>query len=217
MGAATKPTRGRRHATACVVAVSLVLFATGGCRTGRTLGRDRTIDACDYCVLKGTGIRGFKEQASAALSSSFIVLQEYDPRLKNSNVRRKACAVSVDWRRGFWSTPVWAEVTDFETHTLIMRTEVRDRGMYNAPTKGVVAALQDVAAARVGGPPLPTGDATDAGDKEASPQGGTSASVQSERARPKSERLKELNGLRAEGLITEAEYAEQRAAIIREP
>src|SRR5690606_10314067 len=123
---------------------------------------------------------------------SFTVLDESDPLLESPDVRRRACPVTIDWRRGFWSTSGWVDVKDWRGETLL-RSHVR-RGMFWAGAHGdVMESLNDVANARAAEPSVPPESFEPLPPPVARPASSTTST------RTKAERLTELNELRIQG------------------
>jgi hypothetical protein len=77
----------------------------------------------------------------------------------------------------------------------------------------VMEAIRDVAAARAAGPPLPS-DAREPVSFQEEPDVGRARSRNV--GSTKADRLRELNELRVQGLISDPEYTRQRAKILDE-
>ncbi|HYD48315.1 MAG TPA: hypothetical protein VEB21_08210 [Terriglobales bacterium] len=196
--------------------VALLVIASG-CSASR-VSRTPTIGDYDYCVVHEEDAHGYGEQVRSILSQSFVVLDEQDPRLREAAVRHRTCAVSLRWRRGFWYTPVWAEVSDYDSGEVVLRTEVRGPGLWSGVPAAVPLAIQDIVAARVSAGPLYI-DTQRQPTFEEAPLGSGAPRTAVETlpaARPKAERLRELRELYDDGLISEREYEEERSYIIRE-
>jgi hypothetical protein len=204
------PGPARTHSAAAGVLVWLCAagIAVSGCAVSRRTAPGRGLGDYDYCVVGEKYAHRYADEATTILSRSFIVVQNDDPRLESPVIRRKACVLSLEWSRGFWSSAAYAELTDFDNHSMIQRSRIR-RGMFWAGHHGdILDVLEDVAAARAAaGPPVPT-------DVEIPP----AVTTKTLGARhSKADRLMELGDLRARGLISESEYSKQRAKILDEP
>jgi len=212
--AAAVPTRAetcrvrldRLAAAAVLVCIcSATLMFGAGCNVSRRTTPGRSIGDYDYCVVGEKLTHRYTDEAASILSPSFVVLQDDDPRLKSPAIREKACLVSLEWSRGFWSSAARVDIRDYEDRTTVQRSHVRGGMLYTGHEGDILKVLEDVAAARAAGPPLPP----DAGTLPA-PEETTGSGVE----KSTTERLMELNDLRARGFITEDEYSEQRAKII---
>jgi len=129
--------------------------ALTACSPSRRMYPGRPLGSYDYCVLGPSATPKYFNTAATTLAHSFVVLREGDPRAELPEVRQKACTVSIDWTRGFWSSSAWVDVNDYENGKLVLRSHVR-RGMLWMGVHGDVEdAIRDVAAARAEGPPLP--------------------------------------------------------------
>jgi hypothetical protein len=187
--------------------VALGAFAcVTGCAVKRTVGPGKPIGHYDYAVLSQETSHEYFRTASTILDRSFVVLDERDPRLESPSVRLKACTVAIDWSPGFWSTSGWVEVKDYAYGTPVLTSHMRRGMLWVGAHDDVMQAINDVAAARAAGPPVPPEARELAAPVEASEQPVSRSTAQ---------RLEELNNLRARGLISEAEYSAQRKAIIQ--
>lgn len=148
-----------QRVTAFRLSVPLLLLSANvlvsGCGVSRSTGPGKAIGYYDYSVLNPHMSYADFHTAQSMLGQSFAVLPDDDPRLELPNVRQKACMVSIDWRRGFWSSSAWAEVKDYGDGTHVLTSSVRG-GMLWMGVKGDVSeVIRDVAAARAAGPALP--------------------------------------------------------------
>jgi hypothetical protein len=191
------------------VALLAVLLAAG-CSVVREVSPGRSIGSFDYCVVSPKDTGEYFDTASSILNQSFVVLRENDPRLIQPDVREKACAVSIQRTPGFWSSSGWVEVTNYESGAEVLTSHLRSGMVWTGSDADVVEALQDVAAARAAGPPVPA--------EARNPANGSRPDLANPATAPRSktERLTELNDLKAQGLITDAEYEKQRTKIIEE-
>lgn len=191
----------------CLLACTLLLHAA--CSVHRDYGDGKPLGACEYGVLSEDNTGDYYQTAKNILGRSFTVIDENDPLLESPEVRRRACPVTIDWRRGFWSTSGWVDVKDWKGEP-ILRSSVR-RGMFWAGAYGdVMESLNDVAAARAAEPPIPPEQL------EPAPAPAVSSANTRPPGRTKAERLTELNELRIQGLISDPEYSKQRAKILDE-
>ena len=190
-------------ALACICLAALVVGA--GCSVSRRTEPGRSIGDYDYCVVGEKLTHRYTDDATSILGQSFVILQDDDPRLKLAAIREKACLVSLEWSRGFWSSAAWVEIKDYEDRTTVLRSDVRGGMLYTGHEGDIQEVLADVAAARAAGPPIPADARTVPVPEEPTTSGAE---------RSTTERLLELNELRARGLITEDEYSEQRTKII---
>lgn len=189
-----------------VLASILATTILAGCTVRRTTGPGRPLGSYDYAVISREGSGEYYSTASSMLGQHFVVLDETDDRLALPSVRPKACAVTVGWSPGFWSTSGWVELKDYAHATPVHTSHMRRGMLWIGAHADVMDALRDVAAARAAGPPVP------ASAREPMPE----AAIPPEASRSTAQRLEELNNLRARGLISEAEYSAQRKAIIQE-
>ena len=189
-----------------VVALVLCVSLGSGCAVRRTPGPGKPIGHYDYAVLSEQTSHEYFRPASTILDRSFVVLDERDPRLESPSVRLKACNVAVDWSPGFWSTSGWVEVKDYTYGTPVLTSHMRRGMLWVGAHADVMDAINDVAAARAAGPPVPPEARELAAPAEPAP-----ANV----SRSTAQRLEELNNLRARGLISESEYSAQRKTIIQ--
>ena len=194
-----------KHTLLAVLALVLLAIVPG-CTISRTAGPGRPIGYYDYCVVSPQQTREYFDTASRMLDQSFVVLHENDPRLELPNVRQKACMVTVDWTPGFWSSSGWVEVKDYGNGTHVHTSQMRRGMLWVGAGPDVLDALRDVVAARAAGPPLPADARSPVEEQQDSPGGSHS----------KADRLRELNELRTQGLISDPEYSKQRAKIIDE-
>jgi hypothetical protein len=181
--------------------LACVLLLQAACSVSRDVG-DKPLGSCEYCVLSKDNAGDYYQTAKSILGRSFTVVDEDDPMLESPAVRRRACTATIDWRRGFWSTSGWVEIKDWKGEE-ILRSSVR-RGAFWAGAHGdVMESLNDVAAARAQAGPVPPAELPPADN-----------APQTSVARTKAQRLTELNELRSQGLVSESEYARQRARIL---
>lgn len=191
-----------------ITAVSLTTMLLGGagCAVKREVGPGRPLGEYDYAVLSRQSSKQYYDTAAQMLDQSFVVVDENDPRLELPSVRRKACIATVDYARGFWSTSGWVELKDY-AHGTHVHTSFMRRGMlWSGAHEDVLVAIRDVAAARSAGPAIPL-EARAPMPEGAEPSEGT---------RTTAERLEELKELRSKGMISEAEYAAKRRAIVQD-
>jgi hypothetical protein len=197
---------GRMAAVGTLAGICLATLLMGtGCSISRRTTPGRSIGDCTYAVVGEELTHRYTDEATSILSRSFVVLQDDDPRLGSPAVRQKACLVSLEWSRGFWSSSAWVEIKDHEDRTVIFKNHVRGGMMYAGYEGDILKVLSDVATERAAGPPLAP-DAETVSIPEEPPTSGVQRST--------TNRLMELNDLRARGLITEDEYSEQRSKII---
>jgi hypothetical protein len=197
------------------IALVLILAATtlpsqSGCAVRREVGPGRPIVQYDYAVLSRETPNDYVQRATPILDRSFVVLTEDDPRLGLPYVQQKACTMTIDGTRGFWSTSGWVEVQDYNHNTPVLTSHMRKGMLWVSPDEDVMIAVHDVAAARADGPPVPPEARNPVArapipERVAAPGGRTVA-----------DRLAELNDLKARGLISDAEYAAQRKNIIKD-
>jgi hypothetical protein len=193
-----------------ILACFFCLMGAAACSISRTTGPGRPIGTYDYVVVSRKDAGEYTERASSILNEAFVVLQENDPRLNDPLVRNKTCAVSIDRTRGFWSSSGTVEVTNYDSGAEILESQMRRGMVWAGSDADVIEALQDVAAARAAGPPIPP-DARNPVDPSRSAPVAPVAAAQS-----KAQRLTQLNDLRTKGLVTESEYKSLRTKIINE-
>jgi len=179
-----------------------------GCSVVREVSPGRSITSFDYCVVNPKDTGEYFDAANSILNQSFVVLRENDPRLIQPDVRERACAVSIQRTPGFWSSSGWVQLTNYESGAEILTSHLRSGMVWTGSDADVMEALQDVAAARAAGPPVPA--------EARNPASPSRSDLAASATRSKAERLTELNELKTQGLITDAEYEKQRAKIIDE-
>ena len=148
-----------QRVTSSHLSVLLLLLSANallsGCGVSRRTGPGGPIALYDYCVLSPNLSYEDYHMAETTLAPSCTVLSDDDPKLKLPDVRQKACTVSIDWSRGFWSSSAWVDVKDYADGTPVLTSHVR-RGMLYMGIKGDVSdVVRDVAAARAAGPARP--------------------------------------------------------------
>ncbi len=191
-------------------AFTLLLSA---CTVSRIPGKGRQLGSYDYLLVSESETGEYFKAAAGILDQSFVVLYDDDPRLNVRSIHQKTCTVSIGWAPGFWSTSGWVDVKDLASGAPVHTSHMRRGGFWTGSHADVMEAIRDVAAARAAGPPLPA-DARESVSFQEEPDVG--------RARPrdvgnsKADRLRELNELRVQGLITDPEYSRQRAKILDE-
>lgn len=211
------PVRLNRPIRAVLVVVCL---CAGACAPARVTHRQSIAD-CDYLLVRDDDTHGYGPQARSILSQAFVVLDPYDSALPRN--RARVCNVEIRWQRGFWYTPVWVSITDLRSGELILRSEANGPGMWSGVAAAVPLALQDVVAARAAAGPVygsregerQLGDSTL--PPPGVPPGVPPDAYPPPSQRSKADRLREVEQLRSEGLISEREYEEQRQLILREP
>ncbi|MCC6849484.1 MAG: SHOCT domain-containing protein [Deltaproteobacteria bacterium] len=198
--------RPSRQTLAFFCCIAVIPVVGTGCAMKRETGPGGPVARCDYAVLTAQSAGEYYQRASATLERSFVVVSDSDPRLAHPDVRRKACTVSIGWSPGFWSTSGWVEVKDYAYGTH-MHTSFMRRGMvWTGANQDVLDAINDVASVRAAAGALPA----DARDPVPVNAEGADA------GRSTTSRLEELNSMRAQGLITEKEYAAKRKSILGE-
>ncbi len=123
-------------------------FGLGGCGVSRTVGPGPPIGSCDYCVLGMPMSQEDAQRSESILAKSFVVLPSGDPRLDVSVIRDRTCVVSLDWRRGFWSSSEWVQVKDYQYGANVLTSRVRHGMFWSGVQGGLTKALHDVADAR---------------------------------------------------------------------
>ncbi len=199
--------------TLVLILAATALTSESGCAVKREVGPGRSIVQYDYAVLSRETPNDYVQRATPILDKSFVVLTEDDPRLESQNVRQKACTMTIDGTRGFWSTSGWVEVQDYNHSTPVLTSHMRKGMLWVSPDEDVMIAVHDVAAARAAGPSIPPEARIPVARLSAEER---SAGAHATGARTVAERLEELNDLKARGLINDAEYATQRKNIIKD-
>ena len=132
------------------LALLIISVFIAGCGPRRTVGPGKPFAYYDYCVMSPGAMQGYDDykMTEAALAPSCTILRPDDPRLEQPDVRQKACTISIDWRRGFWSSSAWVQVREFGTDAPILTTSVRGGMMWMGISGDVSDAIHDVASVR---------------------------------------------------------------------
>ena len=81
----------------------------------REQGIGRSLAEYDYVVLRPKDTHQYHAAATSILDQSFVALKRGIHGWIIPRVRRKACMVSIDYVRGFWSSSGWVDACSTTT------------------------------------------------------------------------------------------------------
>ena len=189
--------------------LGVTALVAAGCTAMRYPGTGPQLHDYDYCVVNPDKSSGYVDQAKEILSSSFIILEPKDLRLSDPEVRRSTCEAVVSWTRGFFSVTGWVEISDYESGEYVMISQTRRGLLYIGAPANVLESLNDIAAARASGPPLPS-----AGTRGSATAATTKSPATTEAPSPLERRLRELDQLLARKVISQSEYEAARSTLL---